>query len=362
MQNLMPPINTPDKLFHDGDPTNGIDGTIVPSEWLNNDQSATRDLQQEVISVLSAAGIVPDESKQDQLVNAIMSLVENSSQPLDDTLTALASLVGAANKLAYFTGAETAALTNFTDVGRNIVGKNTVADVLLYMGLVNANGYSGRLSGIPKLITTSGTYTTPPGVKALIVEVIGAGAGGGGTLSAAAGAHSVTGGGGSGGIAESFIANPAATYNVTIGAGGKGGTTAGTSGADGGTTSFGAAAIATGGTGGTGSTTIAISQTNAIVAAGGYAGKGTVGNIRCGSNESAGVSVGTNYGNISSGGGSTPYGTGGIRVGLSMKGNQPGFSATGYGAGGSGAISIDAGGAAAGGDGSDGCVLVWELY
>ncbi|HIA7500266.1 TPA: phage tail protein, partial [Escherichia coli] len=27
MQNLMPPINTPDQLFHDGDPTQGIEGT-----------------------------------------------------------------------------------------------------------------------------------------------------------------------------------------------------------------------------------------------------------------------------------------------------------------------------------------------
>ncbi|HIA7443605.1 TPA: gp53-like domain-containing protein, partial [Escherichia coli] len=25
MQNLMPPINTPDQLFHDGDPTQGIE-------------------------------------------------------------------------------------------------------------------------------------------------------------------------------------------------------------------------------------------------------------------------------------------------------------------------------------------------
>ncbi|HAJ6952771.1 TPA: phage tail protein, partial [Escherichia coli] len=29
MQNLMPPINTPDQLFHDGDPTQGIEGTLV---------------------------------------------------------------------------------------------------------------------------------------------------------------------------------------------------------------------------------------------------------------------------------------------------------------------------------------------
>ncbi|HIH3669098.1 TPA: phage tail protein, partial [Escherichia coli] len=36
MQNLMPPINTPDQLFHDGDPTQGIEGTIVTADYLNN--------------------------------------------------------------------------------------------------------------------------------------------------------------------------------------------------------------------------------------------------------------------------------------------------------------------------------------
>lgn len=36
MQNLMPPINTPDQLFHDGDPTQGIEGTLVTAGYLNN--------------------------------------------------------------------------------------------------------------------------------------------------------------------------------------------------------------------------------------------------------------------------------------------------------------------------------------
>lgn len=75
MQNLMPPVNTPDKLFHDGDPTQGIEGTIVTAEWLNDSQSATRDAQQEVINVLAGANILPDESKQNQLLTAIQALI-----------------------------------------------------------------------------------------------------------------------------------------------------------------------------------------------------------------------------------------------------------------------------------------------
>lgn len=56
-------------------------------------------------------------------------------QPLDATLTALAALATGANKLPYFTGADTASLTALTSTGRDIIGKNTVADVLTYLGL-----------------------------------------------------------------------------------------------------------------------------------------------------------------------------------------------------------------------------------
>nr|WP_258126526.1 phage tail protein [Escherichia coli] len=71
MQNLMPPVNTPDQLFHDGDPTQGIEGTIVYAEHMNNQQGAIRDLQQEIINVLSEAGISPDPKKQNQLADAL---------------------------------------------------------------------------------------------------------------------------------------------------------------------------------------------------------------------------------------------------------------------------------------------------
>lgn len=78
MQDLMPPVNTPDKLFHNGDPTQGIEGTIVTAEWLNDSQSATRDAQQEVINVLAGANILPDGSKQNQLLTAIQALISTA--------------------------------------------------------------------------------------------------------------------------------------------------------------------------------------------------------------------------------------------------------------------------------------------
>ncbi|WP_241243899.1 gp53-like domain-containing protein [Citrobacter freundii] len=56
-------------------------------------------------------------------------------QALDATLTALAGLATGANKLPYFTGNDTAALTDLTQVGRDIIGKSTIADILTYLGL-----------------------------------------------------------------------------------------------------------------------------------------------------------------------------------------------------------------------------------
>ncbi|WP_247751238.1 hypothetical protein, partial [Citrobacter freundii] len=56
-------------------------------------------------------------------------------QALDATLTALAGLATGANKLPYFTGADTASQTDLTSVGRDIIGKSTIADILTYLGL-----------------------------------------------------------------------------------------------------------------------------------------------------------------------------------------------------------------------------------
>lgn len=67
-----------------------------------------------------------------------LSYILGNFQPLDPTLTALAALVGVANKLPYFNGDDTAALTDLTQVGRDIIGKNAVDDVLTYLGLGEA--------------------------------------------------------------------------------------------------------------------------------------------------------------------------------------------------------------------------------
>jgi hypothetical protein len=101
-------------------------------------------------------------------------------------------------------------------------------------------GGSGGLSNIVYLTSgTAQTYTTPAGVTALVVDVVGGGGGGGAVPFSGLNANAVAGGGGSGGFARSYITSPAATYTYTVGAGGAGGAAGANPGVTGGTSSFG---------------------------------------------------------------------------------------------------------------------------
>ena len=87
MQNLMPPIDTTDHAFHDGDPTTGQLGTIVTAVWLNDVQGATRDIQAEIIAVLTKAGMQPNPQKQNQLAEAISQIIGSGGYATSGDLT-----------------------------------------------------------------------------------------------------------------------------------------------------------------------------------------------------------------------------------------------------------------------------------
>ncbi|ELZ5117065.1 tail fiber protein, partial [Salmonella enterica] len=94
MQDLMPPITTPDNAFHDGNPATGELGTIVAALWLNNVQGAVRDIQAECIAILAAAGFKPDPTKK-QLLDAIKTIVGNEVPAASTTQAGIVRLSSA---------------------------------------------------------------------------------------------------------------------------------------------------------------------------------------------------------------------------------------------------------------------------
>ncbi|EGJ7459782.1 phage tail protein, partial [Escherichia coli] len=157
-------------------------------------------------------------------VKAVYDLA-NGKQPADATLTALAGLATAADKLPYFTGNDTASLTTLTNVGRNILDKASTQAVIQYLGLSDASGYVGRWLNT-RVFTSSGTYTPTPGTKRIRVTITGGGGGGGGCKAISNNETFFGAGGGAGGTIISIMTPTQNSYPVTIGAGGAGGVSA----------------------------------------------------------------------------------------------------------------------------------------
>lgn len=106
---------------------------------------------------------VLDDGDQAAFIAKMAAAFGKDFQPLDATLTALAALTGAVDKLPYFNGADTAALTALTTVGRDIIGKSSIADVLSYLGIKDASTTqvglvrltSSRVSGAEDIAATA---------------------------------------------------------------------------------------------------------------------------------------------------------------------------------------------------------------
>lgn len=69
MHRIDGPGATVDNKFTEGDPVGGIQATVVTDDFLN-------DVQEELISVLTAAGVNPVKGSQDQVIQAIYKLVQ----------------------------------------------------------------------------------------------------------------------------------------------------------------------------------------------------------------------------------------------------------------------------------------------
>ncbi|MCF1340497.1 hypothetical protein LH696_09145 [Enterobacter asburiae] len=78
---------------------------------------------------------VLDDADLNGFITKMTTAFGKDFQALDATLTALASLATGANKLPYFTGTDTAAQTDLTQIGRDVIGQTTLANLLAYLGL-----------------------------------------------------------------------------------------------------------------------------------------------------------------------------------------------------------------------------------
>ncbi|EPO6084253.1 phage tail protein, partial [Escherichia coli] len=275
-------------------------------------------------------------------VKAVYDLA-NGKQPADATLTALAGLATAADKLPYFTGNDTASLTTLTNVGRDILAKTSKQEVIHYLGLGATNGYVGRLVNT-RVFTSSGTYTPTPGTKRIRVTITGGGSGGGGCQAASNNETFFGAGGGAGGTVITILTPTQNSYPVTIGAGGAGGVGA-TNGLKGGDSSFGSV-IAPGGEGGG---KVGVTNTN-----GGNGGVPNIGDIRItggdgGDGQSGNISV--------SGEGGASYWGGGGRAGAGG-----GVRGRAFGSGGGGAYDAGYSGTSmTGGKGAAGVCIIEEF-
>ncbi|HEE9886343.1 TPA: hypothetical protein R8G26_004924 [Citrobacter braakii] len=269
-----------------------------------------------------------------------LSYILGNFQPLDPTLTALAALVGVANKLPYFNGGDTAALTDLTQVGRDIIGKSTIADILTYLGLVGglASDAVGRLIGV-KIITASTIYAATSGTKKVLAIITGGGGAGGSCSATTTGSTFSGAGGGAGGTCIGLLNLADATNKaITIGAGGEAELA-------GGSTTF--AGMVAGGGGGSGYTSVTSTP-------GGTSGTATGGIMNIPGGPGGDGQSGTYL--ISGMGGGSLWGTGG------RSGQNAGISSIVYGAGGGGAYDTGFSGTKRnGGNGAPGVAVILEF-
>lgn len=99
-----------------------------------------------------------------------LSYILGNFQPLDATLTALAMLIGSADKLPYFNGDDTAALTALTAFAREILAQTDATGVISKLSLgtaatKNIGTGTGQVPDMSSFATTTTSQALPGGKK-----------------------------------------------------------------------------------------------------------------------------------------------------------------------------------------------------
>lgn len=115
---------TADGTYTDGNVAGGISATRLRA-------SAFNAIQEELAHIVESTGVDLDVDDTTQVLTALKAMFAANTE----SMGALAALVGAANKLPYFTGADEAALADLTAFAREILAQTNAAGVLSKLGL-----------------------------------------------------------------------------------------------------------------------------------------------------------------------------------------------------------------------------------
>ncbi|KVS52262.1 hypothetical protein WK39_26750 [Burkholderia cepacia] len=232
--------------FTGGNPATGQAATILDADWLNM-------VQEELMSILAAAGISPSKTTYNQVLTAIQKVVTGQT--------------------------------------------------------------SGRLINI-QFFAASATYTPTVGTTSIIVEGVGGGGGGGGCPACDSSHYAASGGGASGTRARTRLtAGFAGGVPVTIGAGGVGGAAGANAGTAGGTTSFGSLITFPGGNGSPAG--VAVTSGTTLFSSAGSSGGNAIGSTNLANvlGQGGGVGLASQVGLFGGAGGSNELGGGTTQVG-----------------------------------------------
>lgn len=215
---------------------------------------------------------------------------------------------------------------------------------------------SGQLIKTTILTSASGTHTTDPATRTLVLRLVAGGGAGGGAATVASGGGCGGGGAAGGNARKTFSVSGGTGYSYTCGAAGAAGAAGANPGGTGGNTTFTVGATTVTAFGGLGGTGMAAGTTVLAALGGSQPAISTNGDINgSGAPGLPGIRLSGTVG-VSGAGGSSVFGAG--DEGLITQGN--GAAGTGFGAGGSGGVTLNAGAATSGGAGVAGCILAEE--
>ncbi|MDL4164279.1 hypothetical protein QJ445_10685 [Salmonella enterica] len=137
----MPPVGTVQssapRWFTEGG--GGTPASYPGADWYNI-------IQAELLNFLSAYGIAPDKADLSQLQKAIEAAIKDKATAKSPLLTAIAALVTSADKMPYFNGKDTVAMTALTAFAREVLAQTDAAGVLSKLGIIDGLDFTGDIS------------------------------------------------------------------------------------------------------------------------------------------------------------------------------------------------------------------------